>query len=183
MLRAVIETNPSALAQAAALDLERKTKGARGPLHGIPILLKDNIATLHGEGMNTTAGSFALLGAVVPRDAHVAARLRAAGAVLLAKANLSEWANFRGDVPSGFSGRGGQASSPYVPLGDPCGSSSGSGIGSAIGLAAAALGTETDGSIVCPSSFNNIVGIKPTVGLTSRDGGECSPHPRSTASP
>ena len=123
--------------------------------------------------MNTTAGSFALLGSVVPRDAHVAAALRAAGAILLGKANLSEWANFRGIVPSGFSGRGGQASSPYVPLGDPCGSSSGSGIGSAIGLAAAALGTETDGSIVCPSSFNNLVGIKPTVGLTSRDGGEC----------
>ncbi|RPD60677.1 amidase signature enzyme [Lentinus tigrinus ALCF2SS1-7] len=169
-LRAVIETNPSALAQAAALDAERRTKGARGPLHGIPILLKDNIATVHSEGMNTTAGSFALLGSVVPRDAHVAAKLRAAGAILLGKANLSEWANFRGIVPSGFSGRGGQASSPYVPLGDPCGSSSGSGIGSAIGLAAAALGSETDGSIVCPSSFNNLVGIKPTVGLTSRDG-------------
>ncbi|KAI0704181.1 amidase signature enzyme [Cerioporus squamosus] len=169
-LRAVIETNPSALVQAAQLDAERRTKGARGPLHGIPILLKDNIATLHSEGMNTTAGSFALLGSVVPRDAHVAAKLRAAGAILLGKANLSEWANFRGIVPSGFSGRGGQASSPYVPLGDPCGSSSGSGIGSAIGLAAAALGSETDGSIVCPSSFNNLVGIKPTVGLTSRDG-------------
>ncbi|RDX52417.1 amidase signature enzyme [Lentinus brumalis] len=169
-LRAVIETNPSALKQAAELDAERRTNGARGPLHGIPILLKDNIATLHSEGMNTTAGSFALLGSVVPRDAHVAAKLRAAGAILLGKANLSEWANFRGIVPSGFSGRGGQASSPYVPLGDPCGSSSGSGIGSAIGLAAAALGSETDGSIVCPSSFNNLVGIKPTIGLTSRDG-------------
>ncbi|TFK84305.1 amidase signature enzyme, partial [Polyporus arcularius HHB13444] len=169
-LRAVIETNPSALKQAAELDAERRANGARGPLHGIPILLKDNIATLHSEGMNTTAGSFALLGSVVPRDAHVAAKLRAAGAILLGKANLSEWANFRGIVPSGFSGRGGQASSPYVPLGDPCGSSSGSGIGSAIGLAAAALGSETDGSIVCPSSFNNLVGIKPTVGLTSRDG-------------
>ena len=121
--------------------------------------------------MNTTAGSFALLGSIVPRDAHVAAKLRAAGAILLGKANLSEWANFRGNVPSGFSGRGGQASSPYVPLGDPCGSSSGSGIASAIGLAAGALGSETDGSIVCPSGMNNLVGIKPTVGLTSRDGG------------
>ena len=128
--------------------------------------------------MNTTAGSFALLGSVVPRDATVAAKLRKAGAIILGKANLSEWANFRGNVPSGFSGRGGQTSGPYVPLGDPCGSSSGSGVASAIGLAAAALGSETDGSIVCPSSFNNLVGIKPTVGLTSRDGGECSPYPR-----
>ncbi|KAI0761337.1 amidase signature enzyme [Trametes elegans] len=169
-LRAVIETNPSALAQAAALDRERQVSGPRSALHGIPILLKDNIATLHSEGLNTTAGSFALLGSVVPRDAHVAAKLRAAGAIVLGKANLSEWANFRGNVPSGFSGRGGQASSPYVPLGDPSGSSSGSGIGAAIGLAAAALGSETDGSIVSPSSANNLVGIKPTVGLTSRDG-------------
>ncbi|KAI0089573.1 amidase signature enzyme [Irpex rosettiformis] len=169
-LRAVIETNPSALKQAKALDLERRTHGPRGPLHGIPILLKDNIATLHSEGMNTTAGSFALLGSVVPRDAGVAARLRAAGAIILGKANLSEWANFRGSVPSGFSGRGGQSSSPYVPLGNPSGSSSGSGIATAIGLTAAALGSETDGSIVSPSSMNNLVGIKPTVGLTSRAG-------------
>ncbi|KAI0672166.1 amidase signature enzyme [Trametes maxima] len=169
-LRAVIETNPSALAQAAALDRERQISGPRSALHGIPILLKDNIATLSSDGMNTTAGSFALLGSIVPRDAHVAAKLRAAGAILLGKANLSEWANFRGNVPSGFSGRGGQASSPYVPLGDPSGSSSGSGIGAAIGLAAAALGSETDGSIVSPSSVNNLVGIKPSVGLTSRDG-------------
>ncbi|KAI8988989.1 amidase signature enzyme [Trametes punicea] len=166
VLRAIIETNPSALTQAAALDLERKLKGPRGPLHGIPILLKDNIASLHSEGMNTTAGSFALLGSVVPRDAHVAAKLRAAGAILLGKANLSEWAHFRGNVPSGFSGRGGQATSPYVPLGDPSGSSS----GSAIGTAMAALGTETDGSIISPSNMNNLVGIKPTVGLTSRAG-------------
>ncbi|KAI0797308.1 amidase signature enzyme [Irpex lacteus] len=169
-LRAVIETNPSALQQAKALDLERHLRGPRGPLHGIPILLKDNIATLHSEGMNTTAGSFALLGSVVPRDAGVAAKLRAAGAIILGKANLSEWANFRGSVPSGFSGRGGQSSSPYVPLGDPSGSSSGSGIATAIGLTAAALGSETDGSIVSPSEMNNLVGIKPTVGLTSRAG-------------
>ncbi|KAI0649784.1 amidase signature enzyme [Trametes meyenii] len=169
-LRAVIETNPSALRQAAELDLERRLVGPRGPLHGIPILLKDNIATPHSDGMNTTAGSFALLGSVVPRDAHVAVKLRAAGAILLGKANLSEWAHFRGSVPSGFSGRGGQASSPYVPLGDPSGSSSGSAIGTAIGLAAAALGTETDGSIISPSNMNNLVGIKPTVGLTSRAG-------------
>lgn len=174
------------------MDIERRVFGARGPLHGIPIIVKDNIATLHSEGMfvissaklykfpiymqclgmNTTAGSFALLGSVVPRDATVIAKLRAAGAIILGKANLSEWANFRGSVPSGFSGRGGQASSPYVPLGDPSGSSSGSAIASAIGLAAGALGSETDGSIVSPSSNNNLVGIKPTVGLTSRAGGE-----------
>ncbi|KIP10749.1 hypothetical protein PHLGIDRAFT_65032 [Phlebiopsis gigantea 11061_1 CR5-6] len=170
-LRAVIEMNPSALAQAKALDLERKLSGPRSPMHGIPILLKDNIATLHAEGMfQFDPCSFALLGSVVPRDATVAAKLRAAGAIVLGKANLSEWANFRGNVPSGFSGRGGQSSSPYVPLGDPSGSSSGSGIGTAIGLCAAALGSETDGSIVSPSEINNLVGIKPTVGLTSRAG-------------
>ncbi|KAI9437995.1 amidase signature enzyme [Lactarius indigo] len=169
-LRAVIELNPSALEQAAKLDHERRTLGPRGPLHGIPILLKDNIATRASDGMNTTAGSFALLGSIPPRDATVAAKLRAAGAVLLGKANLSEWANFRGNVPSGFSGRGGQATSPYFPLADPSGSSSGSGIASAIGLAAAALGSETDGSIISPSSRQNLVGIKPTVGLTSRAG-------------
>ena len=121
--------------------------------------------------MNTTAGSFALFRSVVPRDATVAAKLRAAGAIILGKANLSEWANFRGRVPSGFSGRGGQATSPYLANGDPSGSSSGSGISSAIGLAAGALGSETDGSILSPSSKNNLVGIKPTVGLTSRAGG------------
>ncbi|KAH9033361.1 amidase signature enzyme [Lactarius pseudohatsudake] len=169
-LRAVIELNPSALQQAAELDLERRTLGARGPLHGIPILLKDNIATRASDGMNTTAGSFALLGSLPPRDATVAAKLRAAGAILLGQANLSEWAHFRGALPIGFSGRGGQATSPYFPLGDPLGSSSGSGIAIAIGLAAAALGTETDGSIILPSSRQNLVGIKPTVGLTSRAG-------------
>ncbi|KAH9942367.1 amidase signature enzyme [Epithele typhae] len=169
-LRAVLEMNPSAIADAEALDQERKLLGARGPLHGIPILLKDNIATVAKEGMNTTAGSFALLGSVPPRDAHVAHQLRGAGAIILGKANLSEWAHFRGSVPSGWSGRGGQASSPYVPLGDPSGSSSGSGIASAIGLCAVALGTETDGSIIQPSNNQNLVGIKPTVGLTSRAG-------------
>ncbi|KAI0321533.1 amidase signature enzyme [Amylostereum chailletii] len=169
-LRAVIEMNPSALEQAAALDTERQTSGPRSPLHGIPILLKDNIATEFSDGMNTTAGSFALLKSVPPRDATVAAKLRAAGAILLGKANLSEWAHFRGNLASGWSGRGGQATSPYFPLGDPSGSSSGSGIGTAIGLTAAALGSETDGSIVSPSSRNNLVGIKPTVGLTSRAG-------------
>ncbi|KAI9459237.1 amidase signature enzyme [Lactarius psammicola] len=163
-LRAVIETNPRVLAQAAASDIERKEKGARGPLHGIPILLKDNIAT------DISDGSYALLDSVPPRDATVAAKLRSAGALLLGKANLSEWSNFRGNVPSGFSGRGGQATCPFLENADPSGSSSGSAIASAIGLAAAALGTETNGSIVCPASRNNIVGVKPTVGLTSRAG-------------
>ncbi|OCH91174.1 amidase signature enzyme [Obba rivulosa] len=170
MLRAVIETNPKALEQAAILDSERKQSGSRGLLHGIPILVKDNIATLHSEGMNTTAGSYALLGSIVPRDATVAAKLRAAGAVILGKSSLSEWANWRGKVPSGFCGRGKQCLSPYVPLGNPSGSSSGSGIAAAIGLAAGTLGSETDGSILSPSYTNNIVGIKPTVGLTSRAG-------------
>ncbi|QRW09892.1 amidase [Ceratobasidium sp. AG-Ba] len=169
-LHAVIETNPSALKQAAALDAERKKSGKRSPLHGIPILLKDNIATIASEGMNTTAGSWALYKSVVPGDATVAAKLRKAGAILLGKANMSEWAHFRGNVASGWSGRGGQATNPYYPSADPCGSSSGSGVATAVGLAAGSLGTETDGSIVCPSSYNNLVGIKPTVGLTSRSG-------------
>jgi len=169
-LRAVLEFNPSALAQAATLDQERKLGVTRGPLHGIPFLLKDNIATRVEDGMNTTAGSFALLKSVVPGDATVAAKLRSAGAIFLGKANLSEWAHFRGNIASGWSGRGGQATNPYFPNADPCGSSSGSGISAAIGLAAATLGTETDGSITCPSSYNNVVGIKPTVGLTSRSG-------------
>ncbi|TDL27717.1 amidase signature enzyme [Rickenella mellea] len=169
-LNAVIETNPSALTVAAQLDDERKRKSMRSALHGIPVLLKDNIATLHEEGMNTTAGSFALLGSVVPCDAGVASRLRDAGAIILGKANLSEWGNYRGTVPSGFSGRGGQATNPYYPLADPSGSSSGCAIAAAIGLAAGALGTETDGSIISPCSRQNVVGIKPTVGLTSRAG-------------
>ncbi|KAG1888408.1 amidase signature domain-containing protein, partial [Suillus subluteus] len=154
-LHAIIETNLKALSQAAALDDERKVKGSRGPLHGIPLLLKDNIATLHEEG------SYALLGSVVPRDSFVAAKLREAGAIFIGKANLSEWAGMRGQVPSGFSGRGGQTLCPYYPNADPLGSSSGT---------AGSLGTETDGSIVDPSSRNNVVGIKPTIGLVSRSG-------------
>ncbi|KAI0265284.1 amidase signature enzyme [Gloeopeniophorella convolvens] len=170
-LRAVIEVNLHAVSQARLLDIERRTKGPRGPLHGIPILLKDNIATdVDIDGMNTTAGSYALLGSAPPGDATVSAKLRAAGAILLGKTNMSEWASHRGRVPSGFSGRGGQATCPYLPLSDPSGSSSGSGSAVAVGLAAASLGTETDGSIVLPSSRNNVVGIKPTVGLTSRAG-------------
>ncbi|KAF9242305.1 amidase signature domain-containing protein [Melanogaster broomeanus] len=161
-LRAVIETNPQALLQAAALDAERKIKGSRSPLHGIPLMLKDNIATLHEEG------SYALLGSEVVDDAPVAAKLREAGAIFIAKTNLSEWAHFRGTVPKGFSGRGGQTLSPYYPNGDASGSSTGSGVAMAIGLAAGSLGSETTGSIIAPSSWNNIVGIKPTVGLVSR---------------
>ncbi|KAJ7906225.1 amidase signature enzyme [Mycena leptocephala] len=169
-LRAVIELNPSALKQAELLDIERGRTGKRSDLHGIPILLKDNIATIAAEGMNTTAGSFSLLGSIVPEDAGVVKRLRKAGAIILGKANLSEWAHFRGNVASGWSGRGGQASSAYFPHADPCGSSSGSGIAASIGLAAVTLGSETNGSITCPASKNNVVGIKPTLGLTSRAG-------------
>ncbi|KAJ7432102.1 amidase signature enzyme [Mycena galericulata] len=157
-LRAVIELNPSALKEAALLDAERKATGKRSELHGIPILLKDNIGTIASEGMNTTAGSFSLLGSVVPEDAGVVKRLRAAGAIILGKANLSEWAHFRGTA-CGWSARGGQASIAYFPHGDPCGSSSGSAIAASIGLAAVTLGTETNGSITCPSSNNNVVVI------------------------
>ncbi|KAJ7172945.1 amidase signature enzyme [Mycena crocata] len=170
-LRAVLEMNPSALKEAALLDAERKRTGKRSALHGIPILLKDNIATIAAEGMNTTAGSFSLLGSIVPEDAGVVKRLRKAGAIILGKANLSEFAHFRGNrLPSGWSGRGGQCSNAYFPHADPCGSSSGSGVAASIGLAAVTLGSETDGSITCPSSNNNLAGIKPTVGLTSRAG-------------
>ncbi|KAG0703594.1 amidase signature domain-containing protein [Suillus ampliporus] len=176
-LHAVIETNQKALSQASALDDERKDKGSRGPLHGIPLLLKDNIATLHEEGMNTTAGSYALLGSIVPRDAFAAAKLREAGAIFIGKTNLSEWSGMRGEwgdlkgqVPNGFTERGGQTHCPYYPNASPSGSSSGSGVSTAIGLAAGSIGSETHGSIVSPSSRNNIVGIKPTIGLVSRSG-------------
>lgn len=169
-LRAVIETNPSALVQAAEMDAERAVLGKRSALHGIPILLKDNIATIAAEGMNTTAGSFSLLNSIVPEDAGVVKMLRKAGAIILGKANLSEFAHFRGRLASGWSGRGGQSKGAYFPGADPCGSSSGSGIAASIGLAAVTLGSETDGSITCPASQNNVVGIKPTVGLTSRAG-------------
>ncbi|KAF9224856.1 amidase signature enzyme [Gyrodon lividus] len=177
-LRAVMEINDNALSQAAELDAERSAHGSRGPLHGIPLLIKDNIATAHELGMNTTAGSYALLGSIVPREACVISKLRQAGAILLGKANMSEWASFRGEpVPNGFSARGGQNTCPYYPNLDPSGSSSGSAVGSAIGLAAASLGTETTGSIVLPASRNNIVGIKPTVGLVLSSGVvPISPH-------
>jgi amidase len=168
-LNSVIEVNPDALEIAAELDGERRRGHVRGPLHGIPILVKDNYATR--DRMETTAGSLALLGSRVPRDAFVIRRLRRAGAVILGKLNLSEWANFRSlQSSSGWSARAGQCLSPYVLDHNPCGSSSGSGTAVAANLAAASLGTETDGSIVCPSSHNALVGIKPSLGLTSRSG-------------
>ena len=168
LLHAVIEVNPDALRHAKHADADRRSSGnATGSLHGVPVLLKDNIATR--DALNTTAGSLALLGSVVKRAAGVAARLRRAGAVVLGKASLSEWANFR-NVRNGWSARGGQTRNPYVLSSDPCGSSSGSGVAAAANMAAVTLGTETDGSILCPSSFNSVVGIKPTLGLTSRAG-------------
>jgi len=168
-LRSVIEVNPDAQSIAAALDRERTAGKVRGPLHGIPVLIKDNIDS--GDRMQTTAGSLALEGSPAPHDAFIVERLRAAGAILLGKANLSEWANFRGrSSSSGWSARGGQVRNPNVLDRSPCGSSSGSGAAAAANLAALTIGTETDGSIVCPSSINGIVGIKPTVGLWSRSG-------------
>ncbi|HKS10869.1 MAG TPA: amidase [Pyrinomonadaceae bacterium] len=181
-LRSVIELNPDAEAIASALDRERKERGARGPLHGIPILLKDNIDT--ADRMMTTAGSLALVGSKPAQDAFVAKKLRDAGAVILGKTNLSEWANFRSSKSSsGWSGRGGQTKNPYALDRNPCGSSSGSGAAIAANLGAAAIGTETDGSIVCPSSANSLVGIKPTVGLVSRAGIIPIAHSQDTAGP
>ncbi len=182
VINAVIQTNPDALAIADALDRERKEKGPRGPLHGIPVLIKDNIDT--ADGMMTTAGSLALVGAKPPKDSFVAQRLRAAGAVILGKTNLSEWANIRSShSTSGWSGRGGQTKNPYALDRNPCGSSSGSGAGVSANLCAVAIGTETDGSIVCPSSANGVVGIKPTVGLISRSGIIPISHTQDTSGP
>ncbi|KAF8994512.1 amidase signature enzyme [Cyathus striatus] len=170
-LRAVLETNPNALATAALLDKNARRRGSEVLCMGFRFFLKyDNIATLPSEGMNTTAGSFSLLGSVVPDDAHLVKRLRQAGAIILGKANLSEFAHFRGQTTSGWSAIGGQCTNAYFPNANPCGSSGGSGVSASIGLAAVTLGTETDGSITCPASHNNVVGIKPTVGLTSRAG-------------
>ncbi len=168
-LHAVIERNPDALALADQSDAERRAGHARGPLHGIPVLIKDNIDT--GDKMMTTAGALALVGPGAPRDAFIVERLRAAGAIVLGKTNLSEWANFRSTrSSSGWSGRGGQTRNPYVLDRNPCGSSSGSGAAVSASFCAVAIGTETDGSIVCPSSANGVVGLKPTVGLWSRSG-------------
>ena len=168
-LNAVIEVNPDALPIADSLDAERKAKGVRGPLHGIPVLVKDNLDS--GDKMRTSAGSLALAEGSAPRDSTVVARLRDAGAVLLGKTNLSEWANFRSTrSTSGWSGRGGLTRNPYVLDRNACGSSSGSGAAASANLAAITIGTETDGSIVCPASICGLVGIKPTVGLVSRAG-------------
>jgi amidase len=181
-LRSVLETNPDALAIAEQLDAERKSRGPRGPLHGIPILLKDNIAT--ADKMMTTAGSLALAGTKPPKDAFIVERLREAGAVILGKTNLSEWANIRSThSSSGWSGRGGQTKNPYALDRNPSGSSSGSGVAIAANLTAAAVGTETDGSIVSPSSSNSLVGIKPTLGLLSRSGIVPIAHSQDTAGP
>jgi amidase len=181
-LRSIIETNPEALDIAGALDAEREAQGVRGPLHGIPVLVKDNIDT--ADRMTTTAGSLALEGSVPARDSHVARRLREAGAVILGKANLSEWANFRSTrSTSGWSGRGGRCRNPYALNRNPCGSSSGSGVAVSANLCALAVGTETDGSVVCPSTANGVVGIKPTVGLVSRAGIIPISHTQDTAGP
>jgi amidase len=181
-LNSIIELNPDAIAIADALDKERKAKGARGPLHGIPILIKDNIDT--ADRMHTSAGSLALATSIAQQDSFVAQRLRAAGAVILGKTNLSEWANFRSTHPSsGWSGRGGQCHNPYAIDRNPCGSSSGTGAAISANFAAIGIGTETDGSIVCPSSANGLVGIKPTVGLVSRAGIIPISHSQDTAGP
>jgi amidase len=181
-VNAVIEINPDALKIAEALDKERKEKGVCGPLHGIPVLIKDNIDT--ADRMATTAGSLALVGAKPPKDAFLVKRLRDAGAVLLGKTNLSEWANIRCSYStSGWSGRGGQTKNPYCLDRNPCGSSSGSGVAVAANLCALAVGTETDGSIVSPASANGVVGIKPTVGLVSRTGVTPISHSQDTAGP
>jgi amidase len=182
LLSAVIETNPQAVAIAAQLDNERRHGHVRGPLHGIPVLVKDNIAT--DDNMQSTAGSLALVNSRVPADALIVARLRAAGAVILGKANLSEWANFRGFAPfNGWSARGGFTRDPYLLDFDPCGSSSGSAVSAAMNLCAATVGTETDGSVVCPSGNNLVVGLKPTVGLISQNGIIPIAHSQDTAGP
>jgi amidase len=181
-LRAIIQLNPDAVAIAESLDVERKAKGPRGPLHGIPVLIKDNIDT--ADRMMTTSGSLALAGVRHSRDSFVAERLRAAGAVILGKTNLSEWANIRSArSSSGWSGRGGQTRNPYALDRSPSGSSSGTGAAIAANFAAAGIGTETDGSVVSPSSVNSLVGIKPTLGLVSRSGIIPISHHQDTAGP
>jgi amidase len=181
-LNSVIETNPDAVAIAEALDRERKAGRVRGPLHGVPVLIKDNIGT--ADRMETTAGSLALVGAKPASDAFIVGRLREAGAVIIGKTNLSEWANFRSThSTSGWSGRGGQTRNPYALDRNPCGSSSGTGAGVSANLALVGVGTETDGSIVCPSGTCGIVGIKPTLGLVSRSGIIPIAHSQDTAGP
>src|SRR3974377_258363 len=174
-VNAIIEFNPDAIAIAKQMDQLRRHGTVLGPLHGIPVLLKDNIDT--GDKMQTAAGSFALVGTPAVRDSTVAANLRAGGAVILGKTNLSEWANFRSfESISGWSGRGGQNNNPYGISRNPCGSSSGSGASASANFATVSFGTETDGSIVCPGNANGVVAIKPTVGLTSRARGVPASH-------
>ena len=181
-LRSVIETNPEAVDIARKLDEERRNAGARGPMHGIPVLIKDNVDT--GDRMMTTAGSLAMVGHYAKNDAFVVAQLRKAGAVILGKTNLSEWANFRSTrSSSGWSGRGGQCKNPYALDRNPCGSSAGSGAAASASLCAVAVGTETDGSIVCPSTTCGLVGIKPTLGMVSRSGIIPIAHSQDTAGP
>ena len=181
-INSVIETNPDALAIASALDKQRKAGRLVGRLHGIPVLIKDNIGT--HDRMTTTAGSLALAGSIASRDSFVAQKLRDAGAVIIGKTNLSEWANFRSShSSSGWSGRGGQTKNPYVLDRNPCGSSSGTGAAIAANLAAMGVGTETDGSVVCPSNANSLVGIKPTLGMISRAGIIPIAHSQDTAGP
>jgi amidase len=181
-IRSLLDHNPDAPAIAASLDAERRAGRVRGPLHGIPVVVKDNVDT--ADRMTNTAGSFALEGSIAPRDAFVVERLRAAGAVVLAKANLSEWANFRSTrSSSGWSARGGQCRNPYALDRSPCGSSSGTAAAVAANLCAAGVGTETDGSIVCPASATGLVGIKPTLGLVSRAGIIPIAHSQDTAGP
>lgn len=181
-LRSIIETNPQAMDVARGLDAERRAGRVRGPLHGIPVLLKDNIDT--ADQLTTTAGSLALEGSIPPRDAAVAARLREAGAVFLGKANMSEWANFRSTrSSSGWSARGGQCRNPYVLDRSPCGSSSGTGAAVAANLAPIGVGTETDGSVVCPSAAMSLVGIKPTLGVVPGAGIIPIAHSQDTAGP
>ncbi|HCW77293.1 MAG TPA: amidase [Candidatus Marinimicrobia bacterium] len=181
-LKAVIEINPEALVIAEALDAERKQGLIRGPLHGVPVLLKDNIGT--ADQMQTTAGSLALMNAQPHNDAFLVKNLREAGAVILGKTNLSEWANFRDNISSsGWSGRGGQTKNPYALDRNPCGSSSGSAVAVAANMTMLAVGTETNGSVVCPASINGIVGIKPTLGLVSRSGIIPIAHSQDTAGP
>jgi amidase len=181
-INSVIERNPDAMRIAEERDAERKAGRVRGPLHGIPVLIKDNIDT--ADRMRTSAGSLALAESIAPRDAFIAARLREAGAIILGKTNLSEWANFRSThSTSGWSGRGGQTKNPYVLDRNPCGSSSGTGASISANLAVVGVGTETDGSIVCPSSACGLVGIKPTLGLVSRSGIIPIAHSQDTAGP
>src|SRR5882762_3849315 len=181
-VNSVIEINPDAISMALDADAKRRRGIVLGPLHGIPVLLKDNIDT--GDKMQTTAGSFALVGTPARLDSTVAAKLRAGGAVILGKTNLSEWANFRSfESVSGWSGRGGQTHNPYGIDRNPCGSSSGSGAAASANFSAVSFGSETDGSIVCPANANGVVGIKPTVGLTSRAGVVPISHTQDTVGP